>query len=103
MEKPTTALKVANWRRSQFSHDQQIKIPRKRNSSASVTDFDMANPATRWRRPVAGIDPLQNTTDPSLGENKHTLKKLDGESVAAARCAVVSAVPVQSDATDRSS
>ncbi|KAK1979142.1 hypothetical protein LZ30DRAFT_597549 [Colletotrichum cereale] len=106
MENPTTALKAANWRRSQFPHDQhthQIKKPRRRNSSISVTDFDIANPATHRRKPVAGVDPLKNATDPVFGENKQALEKLDGSSVATARCSVVSAVPVPSDGTDSSS
>ncbi|KAK2019296.1 hypothetical protein LZ32DRAFT_227761 [Colletotrichum eremochloae] len=106
MEKPTTALKAANWRRSHVFHDQdthKIRSPRKRNSSTSVTDFDIANPATHWRKPVAGAAPSQHATDPVFGENKHILEKIDGKSVATARCAVVNAIPVLSDGTDRSS
>ncbi|EFQ29183.1 uncharacterized protein GLRG_04327 [Colletotrichum graminicola M1.001] len=78
-------------------------MSRKRNSSTSVTDFDIANPATHWRRPVAGIDPLENATDPVFGENKRALEKTDGKSMATARCAVVGVAPVRSGGTDMSS
>ncbi|KAK1997878.1 hypothetical protein LX36DRAFT_56272 [Colletotrichum falcatum] len=100
MEKSTIALKAANWRRSQVPHNEhthQLKKHRKRNSSTSVTDFDIANPATYWRRPVAGTDPFQNTTNPVFGENKHELEKLDTKSLATARCTVVKVVPLETD------
>ncbi|KZL76167.1 hypothetical protein CT0861_02885 [Colletotrichum tofieldiae] len=106
MEKTTTAPCAANWRRPQFLHDHhthQIKMPRKRKSSTSVTDLDMTNLATHWRRPVAGVDPLKTATDPVFGENKHILEDLDGKPVATARCAVVSAVPVPIDGSERPS
>ncbi|KZL72118.1 hypothetical protein CI238_00934 [Colletotrichum incanum] len=106
MEKTITAPSAANWRRPQCLHDQhthQNKVPRKRKSSTSVTDLDMTNLATHWRRPVAGVDPLQIATDPVFGGDKRMPEELDGKPMATTRCAVVSAVPVPINGSERSS
>ncbi|WQF88725.1 hypothetical protein CDEST_13739 [Colletotrichum destructivum] len=106
MGKVTSPLSTANWRRPQFSHDQnirQVKMPRKRKPSTSATEFDVTDAATHWRKPVAGVDSLHSATDPMSAGDQHILKKLDGNPSATAKCAVASAVPVASDGSKMSS
>ncbi|KAJ0165409.1 hypothetical protein CTA2_11344 [Colletotrichum tanaceti] len=54
MGKITSPLSTANWRRPQFSHDQnthQVKMPRKRKPSISATESDVTDAAIHWRKP----------------------------------------------------
>ncbi|TKW52700.1 hypothetical protein CTA1_5698 [Colletotrichum tanaceti] len=106
MGKITSPLSTANWRRPQFSHDQnthQVKMPRKRKPSISATESDVTDAAIHWRKPVAGVDSLHSAIDPVFGGDNHILEKLDGDPSATAKCAVASAVPVASDGSKMSS
>ncbi|KAL0942457.1 uncharacterized protein CTRU02_200343 [Colletotrichum truncatum] len=100
-EKLTAVLKSVNWRKPlvpQSHNAQKTKVRRSRKSSGSAVDYNVADPATYWRKPVAGVDPLLNTTTPAFEESKPRIpaQLFTGESGPGAkmRCVVSRAVSI---------
>ncbi|KAK1511839.1 hypothetical protein CTAM01_00769 [Colletotrichum tamarilloi] len=108
MEKAAVALASANWRRPLLPHDHntpQLSMRRRRrtNSSAETDSNDIAESATHWRKPVAGVSPFQTATDPISRDNSNASTKGMIMIGRAKKCAVVNAVPVPSSQSKNSS
>lgn len=110
MEKAAVALSSANWRRPLLPHDHntpQLSMRRRRrtNSSTETDSDDVAELATYWRKPVAGVSPFQTATDPIPRDNSNASTKGMGMGMAdrVTKCAVVNAVPVPSSQSKHSS
>ncbi|OLN85876.1 hypothetical protein CCHL11_05443 [Colletotrichum chlorophyti] len=91
-----------SWRKPRKPQDpnaQRLCMLRKRKvSSSSIAEFNMTDPATHWRKPVSGVDPLLIATNPVFRESKFRVpeKPLESEvrSGATAKCAIAHIVPV---------
>ncbi|KAK1543391.1 hypothetical protein CPAR01_04024 [Colletotrichum paranaense] len=108
MEKAAVALASANWRRPLLPHDHdtpQLSMRRRRrkNSSTETDSNDIAESATHWRKPVAGVSPFQTATDPISRDNSNASTKGMSMIGRATKCAVVNAVPVPSSQSKNTS
>ncbi|KAF9882128.1 hypothetical protein CkaCkLH20_00164 [Colletotrichum karsti] len=92
-EKLTLALNSSNWRKPLVPRSDNIentRIRQDRKQHHLGNDFDLADPATHWRKPVLGVDPLLNATNPVFEEKRSDMPEKiferENEPAAKSRC-----------------